>query len=206
MIKRIGRSIPIKLGVFLLVSVYVLVTSFSLPETNAYLKDGHKREVLTQVGDLKIVLDDADGIANLPITQVTTRKVTVTNQSNTTAFIRVTIHPVLVDKDGITRALSVSDVVKDLNLTDWVDGKDGFYYYKKVLRTVPNQTTDPIFTKLQPPAGVKAADKVSLQLKVEAVTTAGNAYRNAWWEGETPNGTVRPDLQGIDTILNGLKE
>lgn len=204
MIMRLRQRISLKFTSLLLVSVYVMFVSFSIPETNAYLRNSTKREVMTTLGNLNVRLNDEALIEAFPLGQPTKRPVTVTNQGNTSMFIRVLIQPKWVDQAGISRPLDIAEFIQDMATTHWKAGEDGYYYYTTKLAA--GTATSPIFTTLIPPKGLTLTDTISLKLKVEAVSAVGDAYREAWWQGKVPAVGTTPELNEIDGALAAVKE
>ena len=86
---------------------------------------------------------------NVPITinetfnGATKSEVSVTNNGNIDAYIRVAIVANAVDKDGNIIAGTAPDYVYLVN-TDYWKLLDGYYYYKGAV--APNGTTEPLFT------------------------------------------------------------
>ena len=88
----------------------------------------------------------------------------------------------------------------------WADGGDGYYYYLEAVN--PRRETDYLFTSVT--LADNLADRYhnaefSIYLKVEAINCAEFAYRNAWWQGNTPSGNGNP-LVAIDSSLSGATE
>lgn len=79
------------------------------------------------------------------------------NTGTADEWIRVRILKDIRLEGGGTPDLSLVEV--DINLTDWIQGEDGFLYYKKILK--PGEVTEPIFTT------------------VTFNATMGNEYQNA---------------------------
>lgn len=198
------RKLPIKSLVFLFVSVFVLSLAREIPETNAFLKETDTKVPLTTVGDLKVSLVDEETVGNLTISSNHSRDIFIKNDGDSAMFVRVLFHPTLESATGVQQVLDRSEIVPGLT-TDWVDGKDGYYYYKKKL--LANTRTDaPIFDKFVAMTGLEVTNHLTFHFKVEAITSKGTTYRDAWWEGEQPTSSIRPNLVALDAVLQPLAD
>lgn len=75
--------------------------------------------------------------------------VTIANTGDTTAYIRAAI--VVTWKDSLGGNVypgTPTGYTMQLNLTDWVEGSDGFYYYKYPVE--PRQETNPLIISCTP--------------------------------------------------------
>ncbi|MBP1044236.1 hypothetical protein I6N95_24815 [Vagococcus sp. BWB3-3] len=196
---------PIKTTLSFLLGTYLLCLSLSLPETNAYLKDTQSAPIINKLGDLKVAITDTGNTAttNLPIGTTLPREVTVHNRGKEDMFVRVLVHPVVTDDKQVSKAVSVSDIVVDLDTQKWKEGKDGYYYYLKRLGTSSTTNQVPLFTEIKGSSTMVAQDTLQLILKVEAITVRDYAYREAWWEGNVP---VNGQLKQVDEALSAIRE
>lgn len=135
------------------------------------------------------------------------KKVTVINTSNQSEFIRVMAFPQITYTDnGDTVVLDAADYVTyDLNTTDWVDGEDGYYYYKSSLK--PGQTTSVLFTKVTVSYTVAANyDGASFDISVKSeasVISKSNSYRTAYWSGTTPTAGALKTVDDLWQVVIG---
>lgn len=135
------------------------------------------------------------------------KKVTIKNTGSVDQFIRVMILPEIRLESGESNRLLPSkigeEVLLDLNTTQWKLGEDGYYYYLNVLESDPSKVAENLFTKvtLKKELGQEYQNaSFILLVKVEAINCAKFAYRDAWWQGTTPN---NGNLQIIDNQLAG---
>ncbi|OEG12522.1 hypothetical protein BCR25_06970 [Enterococcus termitis] len=135
--------------------------------------------------------------------------VRVKNDGEDLAFVRVLVSPVITTKDTMTNQTillpatmngSAPVLSIDFNDVDWIDGQDGFYYYKQALKT--GEKTSSLFEKVR--MNSQSIDTnytgaiLTFELKVESVNTTAYAYRDAWWNGQKPTVGV---LLPIDQVL-----
>lgn len=136
------------------------------------------------------------------------KEVRIQNKGTIKQFVRVMVLPEvrtsIVGDDQNEQVLPLkigTDIIlEEMVTTDWINGEDGYYYYIKEAMT-PNDFTSYLFKK------VKLSDqlsdqynqaKLTITLKVEAINCAEDAYRDAWWQGQTP--TESP-LKEVDDAL-----
>lgn len=107
----------------------------------------------------------------------------------------ITLLPATID--GPAPILSI-----DYNLNDWIDGEDGYFYYKKKL--TKGESTTNLFTKVKMNQANITEDYagviLTFEVKAEGISTTKFAYRDAWWGGETP--TINPSLEIDDQLKN----
>lgn len=189
---------PIKTGIFisLLLFFSVVVTG-----TESFFTASAYQAFDRSVSDLKVTLNDDGGVTELPVGQSIPRSITLTNDGTSNLFIRLSLHPILVSKKGLTKEVELSELIGQLNQTEWVDGQDGFYYYNKKLGTGADKTTAPIFQTIQATTTTNKEDTLTLWVKAETIIAAGTCYRDAWWGGEVPS-----SLRAFDKTLDSLKD
>ena len=164
-----------------------------------------------QIGNLQTKVNEVftEPTTILPNTSVG-KKVTIENTGTVNQFVRVMLQPeIRVDSNGDTRLLPSKigeEVLLDLNYTNWKFGEDGYYYYLNVLKPGKSNVAENLFTevKLKNDLGLeyhKAA--FSLLVKVEAINCSQYAYRDSWWNGNTPTSGA---LQIIDKQLSRKAE
>lgn len=133
------------------------------------------------------------------------KEVKVTNTSNAPFFVRVLVIPEVKSKDGTLLPSEIGkDIMVDLD-KNWVLGEDGFYYYLK--KVSEKEETTPVFKTVKLvntyEEDYEQAD-MQIALKSETVTSAGDNYRKAWWQGKTP---TEKNLKIIDdTFQKIIKE
>lgn len=132
------------------------------------------------------------------------KEVKVTNIKNAPFFVRVLVIPEVQSEEG---TLLPSEIGKNIMVdidNNWVLGEDGFYYYLK--KVSEKEETTPVFKKVKlnktyDPDYEKATMKI--YLKSETVTSSGNNYRKAWWQGQPP---TDKNLKTIDDTLQKIVE
>ncbi|WP_348921029.1 hypothetical protein [Enterococcus rotai] len=136
------------------------------------------------------------------------KKVSIKNIGKQEGFVRVIALPVITKKkmDGTTILLAATTkgnapiLTIDYNLTDWIDGEDGYFYYKKKL--APSENTASLFTSVKMNQANITAEyegvNLSFEIKVEGINNTKFAYRDAWWSGKIP--TKNPYAE-IDSLL-----
>lgn len=138
------------------------------------------------------------------------KNVRIQNDGTINQFVRVMVFPeVTAETIGATekRILPVEigkDILLDIDpektsSANWKDGGDGYYYYVKAL--APAKETKLLFSTVELPASLDTSydgGEFVIQLKVESVICATNAYRDAWWQGQQPTTGL---LKDIDTLL-----
>lgn len=136
------------------------------------------------------------------------KEITVKNNGTINQFIRVMVLPEVKaevagdpsNKQVLSLVIGTDLILENLNTTDWRDGGDGYYYYIKEA-VEPGDPTSTLFDSIKLSNSISDqyhnAD-FSLSLKVETINCNATAYRQAWWQGETP--TEEP-LLSIDTAL-----
>ena len=179
--------------------------------TFSSLTDSDNKKNDFRLGDLKVKINEEfTPPAKFVPEQEYTKKVTLANTSEQPIFIRVLTSPMLSkkDSDGTTTLLPATTngtspiLTIDYDTTNWIDGQDGYFYYKKKL--LKGQTTPYLFTKVKMNQAniTEKYDDVTLtfDLKVEAINCTEYAYRDAWWASDIPK--VSPLLD----VDNGLKK
>lgn len=131
------------------------------------------------------------------------KEVKVINSRNAPFFVRSLVVPEIQSSDGFLLPSEIGkEIIVDLN-KDWILGEVGFYYY---LKKVPKgKETSPIFTTVTlsgtlPSNGEYSYNdaSMSISLKSETVTSAGDNYRKAWWQGKVP---TDKNLKLVDDAL-----
>jgi hypothetical protein len=207
----ISRLVSKKVLVLLLsVLTIVICLGIGMYQTFAALTGQDSKENNFKVADFKTsIQEDFQPIQNLEANIDYKKVVTVKNDGEDLAFIRVLVSPVITTKDTVTNQTFLlpatmngsSPVLSvDFNTTDWINGEDGFYYYKQALKA--GEMTSTLFEKVRMNSQAIDANyddaKLTFELKVESVNTTAYAYRDAWWNGEKPSAGV---LLPVDQVL-----
>ncbi|MDR0847032.1 MAG: hypothetical protein LBN08_05930 [Lactobacillales bacterium] len=134
------------------------------------------------------------------------------NKTEYDAFVRIAVMPLMTKKGVTGKEIVVTDGKLKLNqvtinfalATDdlWLDGGDGYYYYKKAL--APGERTEqPLFTHAQLKHYNRAFKDATLIVDAtqETITTYGYAYRAEWWAGQTPR---QGKLKAVDQVLGPI--
>lgn len=140
------------------------------------------------------------------------KEVKIENTGTIKQFIRVMVLPEVKgtitgdpDHQQLLPLVAGTQIVYNDMSNKWAAGGDGYYYYLEAVN--PKQETDYLFESVT--LADDLADRYhnadfSIYLKVEAINCAEFAYRDAWWQGNTP-GDGDP-LKTIDEALDGLVE
>ena len=111
---------------------------------NIGIKLNDKTEVVEN-GETKLVeftTEYPNGMPVMPAT-VASKIVSVENTGSAPAWVRVKIEKTVEPADAAVTGLDTKYVGLNYDETNWVDGKDGFWYYKKPL--MPGATTPNLF-------------------------------------------------------------
>ena len=163
-----------------------------------------------QIGQVETQLEEVfnDQITEIPKNQSIGKDVTIENKGTINQFIRVMVLPEIRTniagdanrKQVLSLVIGTDLILENLDTNEWKDGGDGYYYYVKEA-VKPGKDTSSLFTS------IKLANSLSNQyheaefsiyLKVETINCQETAYRQAWWQGQTP--TEQP-LKTIDGTL-----
>ncbi len=145
-------------------AVIVIALSLAAYGTVAYFTaTGTAHNVLT-MGNIGIKLNDKtevvengetkrveftteypDGMPVMPATEAS-KIVSVENTGSAPAWVRVKIEKTVEPADAAVTGLDTKYVGLNYDETNWVDGKDGFWYYKSILE--PGRTTPNLFDKV----------------------------------------------------------
>ncbi|MGG5314665.1 TasA family protein [Enterococcus sp. AZ072] len=161
-----------------------------------------------QVGQIETkLLEDFTGITEIETGQTVKKEVLIENTGTIKQFIRVMVLPEVrapiagdTNKQVLPLVIGKDLVLENMATTDWKDGGDGYYYYIKDA-VEPKKKTTKLFESIKLSDSLSKqydATAFSIYLKVETVNCAEFAYRDAWWQGNTP--TDQP-LKAIDDVL-----
>lgn len=132
------------------------------------------------------------------------KNVKVKNNSKQPVFVRVmalpqiTIDEIVLETNGV--------VLLDIDESNWIDGRDGYYYYKEALQE--GKTTPSLFKNVTLANDINKSiyekSKVNIIIKSEGVAiTRNKVHINSWWGGITP---TKEPLKGISDELSKIAE
>lgn len=179
---------------------FVIVSVAILGYTYSSEKQSETKNNDFALGDLRTELVEVfENRVETKIGEKIEKKVLVKNTGETDQFIRVMVIPEVIKKgkDAEPDVLLPATVGKEVLLLDkddkpitddnyWINGKDGYFYFVRGLNV--NKNSKLLFNKVQL---VNVNDEylnaeLSVHLRVESIGTTKWAYRDAWWDGETP--------------------
>ncbi|MBO1308554.1 hypothetical protein JZO70_20435 [Enterococcus sp. 669A] len=176
----------------------------------AAMTDQDRKENDFQIGQVETKIDEVfDGpLESIKKNTSVTKKVRIENTGTIKQFVRVMVLPevrkcIVRDEPNeqvLPLKIGADIVLEEMTTADWIDGGDGYYYYTKAVE--PGKETSYLFETVK--LSDQLADrylqaKLSITLKVETINCAEFAYRDAWWQGSTPQ-TGSP-LKDVDNAL-----
>ena len=137
-----------KLLISLIALAACLVTLLTQPTLAYYSVLGEATNVITS-GEIACKIVEKMGDGDFPSEgvyvkpgSIISKKVSVQNIGTNPFWLRVKL------KNAIDDTTLSADVLElDINSTDWIDGGDGYYYYKKPLE--PGCETEKLFTQVK---------------------------------------------------------
>ncbi|MGX4686990.1 hypothetical protein JNUCC83_08815 [Vagococcus sp. JNUCC 83] len=133
------------------------------------------------------------------------KEININNDGNTNLFVRVMVFPeIMTDSENLLASNIGKEVLVDLG-TDWIDGKDGYYYYKKIVK--PGNMSTNLFEKVKLSSDLDdnyIGSHLSMQVKAETITNATYVYRVVWWNGTKTDVPIDNNLRNIDNYLSSL--
>ena len=124
--------------------------------------------------------------------------VAVQNTGDTTAFIRAAINVTwMSNQDAANQTVSAKVPVKDTDYsiqladnTNWIQGADGYYYYK--LPVDPQDSTEVLIEecKLQNNASVPDGYHLSVEIVASAIQSAPDSVVQSMWHVTVENGII----------------
>lgn len=137
-----------KIFIILIALAASLVTLLTQSSLAFYSVLGEATNVITS-GEIECKIIEKMGDADFPTEgvyvmpgSVVSKKVSVQNTGSNPFWLRVKLI------NAIDESVLSPDILElDLNLTDWIDGKDGFYYYK--VPVAPGVETEKLFTQVR---------------------------------------------------------
>lgn len=195
--KILFPSILLALGVFLLGGFLVNAASKSNDNVQNHLQipviQGEIKETFTP--DVPIKMGENPQV----------KEVSVENKGNTPFFVRVMVFPeIMTASDNLLASNLGKEVLIDVT-SDWLDGNDGYFYYKGSV--LPGKTTADLFKT------VKLSDSLddtyedanfSIQIKIETVTNSSYQYRKLWWNGDIATSPTNNEWKQVDDSLAPL--
>ena len=170
------------IGVCLSIAVSGTLAYFTDEETahNIITSGSVNIEVIEKThGDNDVLIDfPKDGIKGIMPGKTVSKIVQVKNTGNNEAWIRIKVESLITDTAGNELPSVIYDdnpVIKYSILEGWLDGGDGFYYYKSPLK--PNEMTDALFkeVKFNPMMGNEYQNcTANIIINAYAVQTANN--------------------------------
>ncbi|MBP1042822.1 hypothetical protein I6N95_17535 [Vagococcus sp. BWB3-3] len=217
-----------KINLLIVVAVFVIFLGISLLGYKGYTYSIERHSEMKtndfSIGDLKVqVVEEFTPVTETTIDKPYTKKVTAKNNGELPAFVRILAFPEVLSKeddDGVNVSLPARIGTEILLLdssdnpiadtADWVDGEDGYYYYLKAL--LPGETTAPLFEKVKLSDHVKdyvdnwyEGASLTIDVRAESIHTTQWAYRDAWWQGQTPaNGKLLLVENALKGSAHGL--
>ncbi|MFD2308247.1 hypothetical protein [Enterococcus termitis] len=211
--RKSKKKIKIAKHLFLFTSsvIILVMVSLGIYQTYAALTDRDKVQNDFRVGNIQTEIEEEFTPPNTFVPdKVYEKKVVVKNTGEQDIFVRVLALPSIIKKqdngsvlllpatsEGTNPILSI-----DYNLTDWIDGKDGYFYYKKKVAKAGQTTV--LFTKVQMNQANITEDytdaSLTFEIKAEAIGITKFAYRDAWWNAQIPS---KVPLLDVDNLLKG---
>ncbi|MEO1769391.1 hypothetical protein [Candidatus Enterococcus ferrettii] len=162
-----------------------------------------------RVGQVETAIEEDFEIrTELPLDFLVKKEVLIKNTGTINQFVRVMVSPQVQaaitgdvqNKQVLPLKIGTDLILEEMTAADWLDGEDGYYYYIKEA-VEPKKATSKLFKK------VKLSDQLRdryhdaeliITIKAETVNCTEFAYRDAWWQGNTP--TTGP-LKAVDDAL-----
>ncbi|MBO1307839.1 hypothetical protein JZO70_16815 [Enterococcus sp. 669A] len=176
----------------------------------AAMTDSDRKENDFQVGQVETKIFEENFDEEMTETAKDTpvsKEVRIENVGTIKQFVRVMVlpevrKPIVGDTQNeqvLPMKIGTDVELAEMSTADWIDGGDGYYYYKHQLD--PKAKTSYLFKTVKLPA--QTSDRYdqttfTITLKVETVNCAEFAYRDAWWQGSKPSTSP---LQEVDTAL-----
>lgn len=185
--------------------VILISCSYGIYQSYAALSDSDQKQNQLRIGDVRTEIEETfEAPQMVELDTAYTKKITVRNIGEQPIFLRVLPVAKLYQKqtDGTILLLpSTNETLSiDYNDTDWINGEDGYYYYKSAVK--PSEGTTTLFTtvKINKTTSLKTNEGLHLtfEIKAEGISITKYAYRDAWWQTVTPD---KEPLAKIDQIL-----
>ena len=191
-------------GICLSVAISGTLAYFTDEEVahNIITSGGVNIEVIEKTqGNNNVLVDfPKDGLKGIMPGKTVSKIVQVKNTGNNEAWIRINVESTITKPGGESLPLIIEDnkkVIEYSILDGWIDGGDGYYYFK--LPVQPQQLTEALFkeVKFHPDMGNEYQNcTASIIINAQAVQTANNPI---------PEGGNVTDIKGWPSISEGAK-
>ena len=197
-----------KVKITLLAIVSILLLFMTMKYTFASLTDSDEVQNEFKMTNFKgsISEDFKEPTADSPIkvNETYSKAPKVTNQEEVRMFVRVMILPKALSKENVLLPSEIGkDIVINLN-SEWIDGEDGYYYYKKILG--PTESTDKIFTSITLTNKEYVEAKISVEIKAETIAAYSDLYKEAFWNGTPNSESLKKISQLYEAMLLNIKK
>jgi len=160
-----------------------------------------------------VVIDEFDPDEPRQPGEVIAKKVGAYNTGGIDAFVRIMAIPAIIASDGVTSlpAEFGREVIANFNGNDWINGNDGYFYYKHILpkhtstdKTVPPQNLFETFKISEYLDERYDNARLNIEVRIEAcVTEPNNEFIAAWWDGVIP--TSGPLYDVLTALQNAVR-
>lgn len=207
-------------AIALTVITAVLSAAFAIQDTLAWLNHSDSKnnglEIMPYIFSHQIQEEDTPFAPGTKLGggEIILKKSWVTNDGDIPAFVRAKVFPVLAETDGPLHFEAQLGSGKQLNFVKfngakWMDGGDGWFYYRGVLK--PGKSTEPLFEDIKLDEDAAAACEAALTITIvsEAVETrkylAGTKYyyKEAWWDNAVGVGNRAAVALELDLLAAG---
>ena len=170
-----------KLLISLIALSACLVTLLMQPSAAYYSVLDDVTNVITS-GEIKCKIIEKMGSGDFPEEgvyimpgSIISKKVSVKNIGENPFWLRVKL------KNSIDDSIISPDVLElDINAVEWIDGKDGYYYYHRILQ--PDEETEKLFTQVKVVGG---ADNKYIGKTVK-LTVCAYAVQSEYMDASSP--------------------
>jgi len=184
-IRLYRRRLPVLLLAVLCSAVIILGGTYAWFTSSDEVKNPFKANELSFSFKLVEVFSEP-GTFNSGQTII--KEVTVQNTGTQAGVVRVLVLPEIMAENGtiLEARAGATFTFEDelgadtLNVTDWADGGDGYYYYLGTLES--GEATPPLFSHVTLTDGLPEEyenARMTIHVKVEAAET--DKYRSSWW-------------------------
>lgn len=143
-----------KKKLFVIALIVLLLSSIGAGTLAYSVKEGTAVNVVTTGGvEIELLETGADGkpfpesgVHGVYPGAVEAKKVWVENVGPNRAWIRIGVEKIIELAKGVEGAVDTGLVKLDIDTENWIDGGDGYFYYKHIL--APGQKTAPLFTQV----------------------------------------------------------
>lgn len=162
------------------------------------------------IADFRGDIEEKDFIEKQGINpgETVSKDVKIKNNGDTGLFVRVMVFPEIASPSSDPPTLLAANIGEEIMITlgtDWVDGKDGFYYY--IAKVTAGSSTSSLFTTVEMASNIDISyddADFDMQIKSETVTASSLQYRKAWWNKEVDTKPTDSNLAEIDSKLAAI--